>query len=339
VRVLCLRHGVSAWTTTLVCTMLLVFGAGWQNLAFAIQITFNFTLLAFLLQLVLVDHDGPVDRRDYFASVLVLIGVMSSGFGPIFMVGIFVLLALRQRWKALVIALGPQVVLYGWWYLSWQLDDNSAIPGGNRSQLPAFVALGVRSTFEALAGFPALGALAIVATLATALSRRFGWQTQSMSIALVATVVAMFSIVGFERLGLGLHFASESRYIYIAGIVIMPVFALAVDQLARISREARWAGLGVLCVAAGVNLSLLVEATNRWSAASAFERRTFQLVAGSGLVDESNANRSLFVESPDVTAGVLAALVARGAFEPIVPVTDEDIKRVRDALGLPTPTP
>ncbi|MCU1368403.1 MAG: hypothetical protein JWN39_4042, partial [Ilumatobacteraceae bacterium] len=271
IRVLCLRHGVSAWTTTLVCSMLLVFGSGWQNLVFAIQISFNLTLLAFFAQLVLVDHDGPVDRRDYLGAFLVLFGVMSSGFGPIFMVGIFVVLALRQRWKALVVALVPQVVLYAWWYLTWVSRYPGGVPAGNRSQLPSFVAIGISSTFDGLTAFPGLGAIAMVATLTVALSRRFGWRRQSMMIALIATVVVMFSLVGFERLGLGLHFAAESRYLYVAGLVVAPAFGLAVDQLVRIAREVRWAGLVVLCAAAGVNLSVLLEAANRWATETATE--------------------------------------------------------------------
>ncbi len=45
--------------------LLLVFGAGWENLMFAVQIVYNISLLAFLGQSLLVDHDGPVDRRDW----------------------------------------------------------------------------------------------------------------------------------------------------------------------------------------------------------------------------------------------------------------------------------
>ncbi|MCU1398762.1 MAG: hypothetical protein JWN62_1871 [Acidimicrobiales bacterium] len=337
IRVLCLRHGVSAWTTTLVCTMLLVFGAGWQNLVFAIQISFNFTLLAFLAQLVLVDHDGPVDRRDYLAAFLVLFGVMSSGFGPIFMVGIFVVLALRQRWKALLVALVPQVLLYGWWYLSWVLEAKGGVPTGNRSLLPIFLTRGVSATFDGLTALPGLGGIAIVGTLVISLSRRFGWRTQSLLIALVVTVCVMYSLVGFERLGLGIQFATESRYVYVAGMVIAPAFALAVDQLGRISREVRWGGLAVLCLAIGSNLSQLVDGANRWAAGTAAERHTLELIAGSGLVGQADPRRTIFTDSPDVTPAALPDLVARGALTPITPVTPADKQIVSNALGIPVP--
>ncbi|MCU1393643.1 MAG: hypothetical protein JWM34_2071 [Ilumatobacteraceae bacterium] len=339
VRILCLRHGVSAWTTTLLCTMLLVFGAGWENLVFAIQTSYNLSLVGFLLQLVLVDHDGPVDRRDYAAAVLVLIGLMSSGFGPIFMVGIFVVLALRQRWKALLVALVPQAVAYAWWYLAWARHDVSNVPVGNRSQVPAFVARGVGATFDALTAFPGLGAIAIVASLAVALSWRFGNRTQSVLVGLCATVVVMFSAIGFQRVGLGVASAAESRYVHVAAFLVVPAFGLAVDRLARIAREARWAGLGVLCAAIAVNVSTLVESSNHWAVLSGGERHTFELIAGSGRAGEVDPNRYIFLDSADVTVGSLASMVEQGALTPVVPVTDADNKVVADALGLPAPTP
>ena len=63
-RKVCRRLHVSAWTTTIVCSMLLVFGSGFDNIVFAIQVCYNLSLVCFLAQLLLVDHDGPVDWRD-----------------------------------------------------------------------------------------------------------------------------------------------------------------------------------------------------------------------------------------------------------------------------------
>jgi len=65
------RFGVTVWISTLMTTLLLVFGAGWENLVFAVQIVYNFSLLAFLGQMLLVDHDGPLDRRDGFGVLVI----------------------------------------------------------------------------------------------------------------------------------------------------------------------------------------------------------------------------------------------------------------------------
>ena len=50
--------------------LLLVFGSGWEDIVFAIQLVYNLSLVAFLAMVLLVDHDGPPDRRDAWAAVL-----------------------------------------------------------------------------------------------------------------------------------------------------------------------------------------------------------------------------------------------------------------------------
>lgn len=338
VRVLCRRNGVSAWTTTLVCSLLLVFGAGWENMVFAIQISYNFSLVAFLAQIVLTDHDGPVDRRDWIAVGLSLIGIMSSGFGPIFMVGVFVFLALRARWKALLVALVPQAVVYGWWYIFWETDPASDSNPGNKSHLPAFVQHGLSATFEALTSIPGLGGIALVATLAVALTGRFGPRTRSTLIALVVTVVVMFTAIGNERVGFGLNIASSSRYLHVAAILVAPVFALMIDQLARISRESRWAGLAVVSASAVLNVGVLHELSIDWAMAARAELDTYNLIVGSGLAAQApDQSKSIFDDSPDVRVSSLPVLVADGALHPRPPVTPDEVQRVRTALGLPNP--
>lgn len=336
-RVLCRRNGVSEWTTTLVCSMLLVFGSGWENLVFAIQITYNFSLVAFLAQLVLVDHDGPVDRRDYIAVVVSLIGVMSSGFGPIFMVGVFVFLAMRRRWRALLVAVVPQAVAYAWWFTFWEKDPaKEARPGGS-AQIPAFVARGIGATFDGLVSLPGLAGVAMLATLVVAVSGRFGSRVRAVGCAMVATTIVMFLGIGVERVGFGLSIASSSRYVHISAMMLAPVFALAIDQLARISREARWAGLAVVAASATINAGSLRELSSSWALASQAERNTVDLIAGSGLAAQADPNRSIFADSPDVRVSSLPIMIDKGAVHPRVPANDEEIKLVRDALGLPPP--
>ena len=84
IRVICRRAGVTPWTTTLVGVLLAMFGSGFENLVFAIQISYYLTLLAFLAQIVLFDHDGPPDWRDGgggFESVSSAEAILASSVG------------------------------------------------------------------------------------------------------------------------------------------------------------------------------------------------------------------------------------------------------------------
>lgn len=335
VRQLCRRSGVSAWSTTLVCTTLLLFGAGWENMIFAIQISFNLSLVVFLAQLVLIDHDGPVNRRDYIAAAIAFVGLMSSGFALIFLIGLVVLLAIRRRWAALLVVAGPQTIVAAWWYLSWE-SDNAAQPG-NKSQLPLFVVRGLITTFDGLAGIPGLGSIALIATLGVVLSRRLGRRANSLYVTLGVTVLVMFVAIGNERVGLGTTFATSSRYAHVAAFLAAPMFARSVDQLAHISRDARRAGLVLIAASAAVNLSVLSRLSVEWAQQTQVQRDTFNLVAGSDLALQVDHDIAFFPESALVHLFNLPELVALGALTPREPRTPEELQLVRTALQLDGP--
>lgn len=336
-RLVCRRVGVSEWTTTLLAVLLLFFGSGWHNLTFAIQVCYSLSVLCFLGQLLLVDHDGPVDRRDVLGALIGLVTVSSSGFGPIFMAGVAVLLVLRRRWVALAVGVGPQALAYAWWTLAWNLESESAVPPGVRTDVPAFVKSGVTGTFEAMVGFPAMAGVAIVVTVAT----MFGgpaWRSRRVTLALGATVVVMFAGIGWQRVGLGVASADSSRYRDVAALVVAPAFGLAVDRARRLGPEfLTVARLGLL-VAVALNLGLLRSASQTFAAASRYEQRVFGLVLGSDQLGTLDAQHIPVPNSPDVNVWELPLLAAEGAITPRQPVDAAEQATLDAALSTGAPT-
>ncbi len=333
-RLVCRRLQVSAWTTTIVCSILLVFGSGWDNIVFAIQICYNLSLVCFLAQVLLVDHDGKPDRRDALAGVLGVIGVMSSGFGPIFIVAVAVLLMLRHRWRALAIAVAPTLVAYAWWLVAWYDQGTAARLPGDRAQLPAYLERGITATFESLMSVPALAGLALLATLAVALWRGVAWAPRTLMIALWSVLIVMFLAIGWERIGFGVPTAASSRYMHMSGIVIAPVLAVAVDRLAGLATEARWAARAVLVASIAVNAGALRTNASTWAQGARAEQDLFELIAGSPEVLTADPNLAPAPLSPNVTLGSLGFLIVEGAIDPRPPATDEERQRVVEALGL-----
>ncbi len=231
VRALCRRVGASAWMTTLTCAVLLVFGTGWENMVFAIQITYNFSLLAFLAQVLLVDHDGPADRRDWIGSALAVIGVSSSGFGPFFILGIAVLLVIRRRWIPALIAVVPQGLLWGGWWLIWGADPAGSESGSTIRSTLQFLRIGVINTFGGFSGFSVLAGTAALAAGVIVLWTGIDQRQRTMLITLWVVTLAMFAGVGLQRSGFGVE--TSSRYHYMAAMVIAPALALALDQAHR----------------------------------------------------------------------------------------------------------
>lgn len=66
-RVVMRRAGVNAWIATAAALAFVFFGAGNANVLWAFQITMVGSVAFGLGQLILIDHDGPADRRDVAA--------------------------------------------------------------------------------------------------------------------------------------------------------------------------------------------------------------------------------------------------------------------------------
>lgn len=337
VRQLCRRLDVSAWTTTLICSVLLVFGGGWENIVFAIQITYNFSLLAFLAHLLLVDHDGRLDRRDWIGAGISLIGVSSSGFGPFFAFGVGVLLVARRRWKAAAVAVIPQAIAWSWWWLTWGAD-----PAGQQGEATVisvlrFARLGLVSTFASMTATGMLAEAAVLVTLALVVWTGTGGRRRPLVIALWATVLSMFLGIGIERVGLGLAFATSSRYQYMAAMMLAPVLALGLDQAYRFASWAKWIPRVVLVIAVGRNAVWLSDYGGDWAQRAEAERNIFSLVAGSPERSTADPGQWMVPFSPDVRIGDLDELVEDGAITPRAPATPEERALVDQALAQKDP--
>ncbi len=337
VRVLCHRVGVTEWTTTLLCTVLLWFGGGWENIVFAVQITYNLSLVAFLAQLVLVDHEGRPDHRDAIGAALGVIGVMSSGFGPFFIVGVALVLLLRRRWFAAAIAVIPQGLAYGWWAVNWGADVASNEITGPRTLAPAFAVRGIVATFERLVAIPSLAGVAIVGSLAVVLVAGRDWRTRSMLVTLWMVPTMMFVGIGVQRIGFGLDSAASSRYLHVAAMFMVPLLGLAVDRLQVWSMPVFRAAQVVLVVSVVLNAGWLHVDGGSWARRAAESRRTYELLAGSPLTATVDPSVVPVPFDPDVTVGRIAEMVERGAIEPRSTSTPDDEALVRRALGLPPP--
>ena len=336
-RVWMTRLGVTAWISTLMTIVLLVFGAGWENLMFAIQIVYNFSLLAFLGQSLLVDHDGPVDRRDWIGAGISLIGVSSSGFGPFFAFGVGLMLALRRRWKAAAIAVVPQAVAWCWWWLTWGSDPVGGDGTAGVRFVVHWVEFGVWSTFGSMIGTGLLAWPAFVLCVGLAAWPRLDPARRAPVIALLATALVMYAGIGTRREVFGVEAAGWPRYQYMAAMIVAPVLALGLDQAVRFASWARWIPRLLLMLAIVRNVDWMNDGADYWASLSSADRQTFELVAGSDARLEVPPDRSMSTVSPDVRVGNLPELVADGAITPRTPTTEQERAVVAYALGVSVP--
>ena len=130
--VLMCRAGVRPWTATAAASAFVLFGAGAQDILWAFQITFTAALVFGLVHLLLADHDGAFDRRDWIGLGAGLLGLMCSGVAVTMVVVVGVAALLRRSWRIAALHTVPLGVIYGVWWLRYSHGKYSFIGIGAR---------------------------------------------------------------------------------------------------------------------------------------------------------------------------------------------------------------
>jgi len=245
-RVVMRRAGVNPWIATVAAGAFVLFGAGSQDILIAFQITFSGALVLGLVQLLLVDHPGPIDRRDGLALLAGLGALLCSDVALVMIAAAGIAALARGRWRAALLQVVPLAAVYTAWLIGY---GRSARTNTDFSRIATSVRTTLSSTFGALAQVPFLGwALAamlvagiVVAVLDARRSATLGALTAPSALALAALLFAL--LLALTRFGLGATFAASSRYLHIVAALVLPALAVAADALAR-----RWRVLAPVVV-------------------------------------------------------------------------------------------
>jgi hypothetical protein len=238
-RIVMRRAGVGPWIATSAAAVLVLFGAGSQNITFAFQIGFVGALVLGLTQLLLADHDGPIDRRDWLGLLAGIAGLLCSGVAVTMAVVVGFATLARRDWRAAVFHTAPIGVIYALWWFRFARDEyaNFNSPIG---PVLRFVIVGTGAAFHAMGQLPgagvALGAL-LVLGLALAWGPLRGTALRHRAAMPGALLVGAFVFLLVTASGratvLGPDFARSSRYIYLVAALSLPAIAVAADAVVR----------------------------------------------------------------------------------------------------------
>ena len=197
--------------------LLLVLGAGWENLLWAFQIGFVGSVACGLGMLIALD--GPrTSKRVALALALLVASLMFSGVGLFFGVAAAVqLLATADRGRH-VLWLIPLAIVLGAWYLVFGRHDSA--PGGisvaSLQSLPLYMAWGVGSAIAGLAGLG--GAIGLPIALFGAAIVGIRWWRQrridSFALSILAALLSFYFVAGLNRAQLGYEQSGAGRYVY-----------------------------------------------------------------------------------------------------------------------------
>ncbi len=269
VRVVMRRVGVRPWTATIVASVLVFFGAGYQNIVLPFQMTLVGSIIFGFVHLLLATHDGPLDRRDYWGLAAGLAALMCSGIGVsmVIAVGAAVLIARGRRLALLHTA--PLAAAYVVWYAAIGhvgYNGYRAGPGDFLSFLRTFIAAGFTSISHNRAlGFLIAVLLVVGLVLAWRPLDRAEFRRQAaMPLGLLIGAFAMLCITAIGRAGTS-SFAEKSRYLHLIAVLVLPALGVAADAVMR-RAAAKW--VSVLVIAAIVapipaNINAMVNYTHK----------------------------------------------------------------------------
>jgi hypothetical protein len=288
-----------------IALIVLLFGSGFENLFWGIQIGFVGATALGLGALLLLDDVPtlPGPGRVAAATGLLTVAVMTSGYG-LFMLGLVGLDVLldgrRRRW---IVPLLVPAALYGLWYVT--LGRSGIATYGNPftaetlSALPRFIVDGIATALGAAAGGGALMgrmlSVALVARIAyLAVKRR---TIPRRAVACLLAIMAEYTIVGIVRAQLQVDASLYTRYAYLSGLLALIAAASLIGRpTVATARRPLVVTVGVAVLAFSLiwNVTLLI------------------------------AGRALYADRADLTR----AFVTLGTTDPLPPGVDRDLSLV-----------
>jgi hypothetical protein len=200
--------------------LLLVIGAGWENLLWAFQMSFVGSVACGLGVLLALESNAK--WRMPIAAVLLSVSLTFSAIGLFFGLAATVrLIATRDRRRDLL-WLVPVGIVFGAWFLTYGLHGTGSAAGTsttNLSVLPLYTLWGLGASVSGLIGEGGwLGILLLVIAAAAVGFTwwRGGWDSFALGIAIA--LVAFYLVTGLVRGQIGYEQSGAGRYVYVGAV-------------------------------------------------------------------------------------------------------------------------
>jgi hypothetical protein len=226
---------------TVVAGSFVLLGSAEDNILWAIQIGFAASMVLGLVQMLAADHEGPIDRRDWWGLAAGLAGLMTSSQAPWFVLATGIVCLIRGRWKAAAFHTVPLGIIYLVWFVGTGVEvvvnesgESFGIGEYVSWMWDAFVGLFTglgHLDILAIALVAVLVAGSIVAVRAEGLVPLL--RRAAIPAALLPAMVLAMSAVGPSRFALVDGGAKASRYVGLMAAMALPALAVAADALAK----------------------------------------------------------------------------------------------------------
>lgn len=191
--------------------LLLVLGAGWENVLWAFQIMFVGSVASGLGMLLALDAHRP---RMWLATLLLLASLMFSGIGLFFLIAAAVSLALTPDRRRDLVWLAPVAILLVAWYVAYGRSGATGSLTGNLQALPLYVVWGLGASVAGLIGQTVYGPVVLVLALVVI---GFTWRRHrpdGFTIGIAVALLAFYVVLALSRAQIGYQQSAAGRYVY-----------------------------------------------------------------------------------------------------------------------------
>ena len=214
--------------------VLLVIGAGWENLIWAFQMGFVGSVACGLAMLLALQA-SRTPRRMPVVAMLLTASLMFSGIGLFFGVAAAVMLAASPGRRKDLLWLAPVAIALGAWWLAYGRSGAPTNPpssAANLVLLPLYAVWGLGASAAGLIGEggPVGPVLLVLASVAIS----FSWwrrRPDPLALGVVAAIVAFYLVTGLNRAQLGYQQSGSGRYVYEGAVFWLILLADAARNL------------------------------------------------------------------------------------------------------------
>jgi hypothetical protein len=228
--------------------ILIVLGAGWENLLWAFQMSFVGSV-AFGLAMLLALDAPPSRRRMPLVAALLAGSLMFSGVGLVFGVAAAVTLAATRDRRKELAWLVPVAIAFTAWFIAFGRSGAPPSPlsgAANLVVLPQYILWGLGAGAAGLIGEGGLFGPPLLVLAAGAVG--FAWWRGSVdprALGVAAGLVAFYLVIGLSRSQLGYQQSGAGRYVYVGAVFWLVLLA---DAAARLPWRGTWRPAIVACV-------------------------------------------------------------------------------------------
>jgi len=214
--------------------LMLVLGAGWENLLWAFQMTFAGSVACGLGALLALQRLSGT-RGAAAVAALTTASILFSGIGLFFAVAVAAQMAIEKERRRDLVWLAPIAVALAIWYVTLGRTGTPTSPPPSVMNLtiaPVYVLWGIGAAAAALIGEGGWwGAVALVLGLAAV-----GWSWRrrtpdAFALAIAAAMLSLYGVTALTRGQFGFDQAASGRYVYEGAIFWLLLLADAAAAL------------------------------------------------------------------------------------------------------------